>query len=52
MRGLVALFIWIGIPMILMDALDLSGTLWTFILCGVFGVVALFFYGMTSKGDA
>jgi hypothetical protein len=49
MRALIALFIWIGIPLILISALDLQGGIWKFLLCGVFGVAALFYYGLTSK---
>lgn len=49
MRCLIALFIWLGIPLILISALALEGGIWKFLLCGVFGVVALFYYGLTSK---
>lgn len=49
MRALIALFIWLGIPLILIAALGLEGGIWKFLLCGVFGVVSLFYYGLTSK---
>ena len=49
MRVLIALFIWLGIPLILISTIGLEGGVWRFLLCGVFGVVALFYYGLTSK---
>ena len=45
MIGLIALFIWIGVPILIISTYDLEGWFWKFGLAGVFGVVALLFYG-------
>ena len=52
MRALIALFIWMGIPIIVMRLLDLHGTIWTILLCGVCGVGALFYYALSSKPES
>ena len=49
MIALIALFIWIGVPGIIMRVFDLEGILWTFGLTGTFGVVALLFYAIVSS---
>ena len=49
MKVLLALFIWLGIPVILTAALDLQGGIWKFILFGVFGIVAMFYYALSSN---
>jgi len=50
MRALFALLIWLGIPMILTAALDIQGGIWKILLFGVFGIVALYYYALSSKG--
>ena len=49
MRVLFALFIWLGIPVILTAALDLQGAIWKILLFGVFGIVAMYYYALSSK---
>ncbi len=49
MRAIFALFIWIGIPVILITSFNLEGVLWKFILGAVFGFAALLYYGLSSK---
>ena len=49
MRGIIALFIWLGIPLILIRLMDLKGEIWLFLLCGVFGIAALWYYALSSK---
>jgi len=49
MRAIIALFIWLGIPVILTAALDLHGGIWKFLFFGVFGIVAMFYYALSSK---
>lgn len=51
MTGLKALFIWIGIPIMLMRYFELEGILWTFILGGVFGFIAMIYYGFTTAKE-
>ena len=48
MIGLIAIFIWIGVPLIIISAYDLESWLWKFGLAGIFGVVALLFYGAAT----
>jgi len=45
MVGLTAIFIWLGVPLLIINAYDLEGWLWKIGLTGAFGVVALLFYG-------
>jgi len=49
MIALIALFIWIGVPVIIMRVFDLEGILWTIGLTGPFGVVAMLFYAFVSS---
>jgi len=52
MIGLKALFIWIGIPVILMSFFELDGLLWTFFLGGIFGFIAMVYFSLaTAKKD-
>jgi len=51
MRGLIALFIWIGVPVVLMKYFDIEGTFWTILFGGVFGVIAMIYYGYTTAKD-
>ena len=46
MIGLIAIFIWIGIPVIISHLFGIESKFVQFLLCGVFGVIAFWFYGL------
>lgn len=48
MKGLIALFIWIGIPTLISYSFDITSNLWQLLLCGAFGVLAVLFYCYAS----
>ena len=45
MIGLISIFIWIGIPVIICSLFGIDSKFVHFLLCGVFGVIAFAFYG-------
>ena len=46
MIGIISIFIWIGIPMIICFLFGIESKFAHFLLCGVFGVIAFAFYGL------
>ena len=48
MIGLLAIFIWIGIPVIICSVFGIDSRFVQFLLCGIFGVIAFAFYGFCN----
>ena len=42
---IVFLFVWLGIPALIVNAYDIDGWLWRIVLMGVFFLPAIFIYG-------
>ena len=46
MIALMAIFIWIGVPVMICALFGIDNRFVQFLLCGVFGVIAFAFYGV------